>query len=100
MARCSIQGRCYMLTRLLRRFLQPYQGSIVIVVLLQLVGTIASLFLPNLNGDIIDQGVAKGDTSHILSVGAIMLGVAALQIGCSIVAVYFGAGMAMRFGRD
>jgi ATP-binding cassette subfamily B protein len=86
--------------KLLKRFLAPYAGSLVIVVLLQLVSTIASLFLPNLNAKIIDLGVARGDTGYILSTGAIMIGVAALQIACSVVAVYFGARTAMAYGRD
>ncbi len=43
------------------------------MVLLQLVGTIASLYLPSLNADIIDQGVAKGDTGYILRTGGWML---------------------------
>ena len=89
-----------MLFRLLRTYLRPYLGALALVVLLQLVGTIASLFLPSLNGDIIDQGVARGDASYILKMGGAMLGIAALQIGCSIAAVFVGARLAMRYGRD
>jgi ATP-binding cassette subfamily B protein len=70
------------------------------VVLLQLIGTIAALYLPSLNADIIDNGVAKGDTGYILTTGAWMLGVTFVQIACSITAVYFGARTAMAFGRD
>ena len=66
----------------------------------QLVGTIASLYLPSLNADIIDQGVVTGDTDYIIRVGAVMLGISLLQIACTIVAVYFGARTAMGFGRD
>jgi ATP-binding cassette subfamily B protein len=89
-----------MLVRLLREYLRPYARSIWVVIALQLVGTIASLYLPSLNGDIIDQGVAAGDTGYILAVGGIMLAIAALQIVCSIAAVYVGANVAMRWGRD
>jgi len=70
------------------------------VVALQLVGTLANLYLPSLNADIIDKGVAKGDTAYILSQGGWMLAVTLVQIACSIAAVYFGARAAMGFGRD
>ncbi len=89
-----------MLLRLLRRYLRPYIGALTAVVILQLVGTIAALYLPSLNADIIDQGVAKGNTHYILGMGAVMLGVTVVQIACSITAVFFGARTAMAFGRD
>ena len=89
-----------MLWRLLKTYLRPYQGAIAAVVVLQLFGNIASLYLPSINGDIIDRGVATGDTGYILEHGAIMLGVAAFQVVCSIAAVYFGARVAMAYGRD
>jgi len=89
-----------MLTGLLRHYLQPYRRPLVAVVALQLVATIASLYLPTLNADIIDQGVVTGDTGYILSTGAWMLLVTLVQIVCSASAVYFGARTAMAFGRD
>jgi ATP-binding cassette subfamily B protein len=89
-----------MLTRLLRDHLRPYRREALAVVLLQLVGTIASLYLPSLNARIIDQGVARGDTSYILRTGAVMLAISLVQIVCSVAAVYFAARTAMAFGRD
>ena len=89
-----------MLIPLLRTYLRPYRGPLAAVVVFQLIGTIASLYLPALNAEIIDDGVAKGDTGFILSTGAVMLGVTVLQIVCTIIAVYFGARTAMGFGRD
>jgi len=89
-----------MLIRLLRSYLRPYAAALLAVVALQLVATMASLYLPSLNADIIDKGVAKGDTGFILSTGSWMLVVTFAQIVCSIAAVYFGAGAAMGFGRD
>lgn len=89
-----------MLIRLLRTYLRPYRGPLLAVVAFQLVGTIASLYLPSLNADIIDKGVSKGDTRYIFSTGGTMLGVTVLQILCSVAAVYFGAKLAMGFGRD
>ena len=89
-----------MLMRLLRTYLRPYARPLTAVVLLQLVGTMASLYLPSLNADIIDKGIAQGDTDYIVRTGGWMLLVTAVQIACSIVAVYFGARTAMSFGRD
>ena len=89
-----------MLLRVLRTHLRPYAGNLTLVVILQLIGTIASLYLPSLNGDIIDNGVAKGDTGYIVGTGGWMLGVSLVQILCTITAVYFGAKTAALFGRD
>ena len=89
-----------MLIRLLRTYLRPYSGALLAVVALQLVSTMANLYLPSLNADIIDKGVAKGDTGYILSTGGWMLVVTLAQIACSVAAVYFGARAAMSFGRD
>ncbi|WP_346536560.1 ABC transporter ATP-binding protein [Micromonospora sp. DPT] len=89
-----------MLIRLLRNHLRPYRRPLAGVVLLQFVGTMASLYLPSLNADIIDQGVARGDTDYIMRTGGWMLLVSLVQIACSVAAVYLGARTAMAFGRD
>lgn len=89
-----------MLIRLLRTYLTPYRRPLTMVVIFQLIGTIASLYLPRLNANIIDNGVAKGNTGYIVTSGGYMLAVTLLQIICSITAVYFGARTAMGFGRD
>ena len=81
-------------------YLRPYTGALLGVAAFQLVGTIASLYLPSLNADIIDKGVATGDTGYIVSTGALMLAITLLQVVCSIAAVYLGARTAMGFGRD
>jgi ATP-binding cassette subfamily B protein len=85
---------------LLRSYLRPYQGAIALVVALQLVQTLATLYLPTLNADIIDYGVVRGDTGYIMRIGGVMLAVTLVQIVCSIGAVYFGARTAMALGRD
>ncbi len=89
-----------MLWRILRKYLRPYKREMVIVVFLQLAGTIASLYLPALNADIIDNGVVLGDTGYIIRTGGLMLAVSLVQIVSTIIAVYFGARTAMAFGRD
>jgi len=89
-----------MLMKLLGRFLRPHLRLLVAVVVFQLAQSLLSLWLPTLNADITDNGIAKGDTGYIVMVGAGMLGVTLLQVACSIAAVYFGAKVAMRVGRD
>ena len=89
-----------MLLRILKEYLAPYRPQLGLVVLLQFVGTMAALYLPSLNADIIDTGVAQGDTGFITRTGALMLAVSLVQILCSTGAVYVGARTAMAFGRD
>ncbi|ABM07782.1 ABC transporter ATP-binding protein [Paenarthrobacter aurescens] len=89
-----------MLWKVLVRFLRPHQRLLIAVVIFQLAQSIASLYLPTLNADIIDNGVATGDTDYILRMGGLMLLITLLQIACAVVAVYFGAKAAMGMGRD
>ncbi|MFP3580517.1 ABC transporter ATP-binding protein [Arthrobacter sp. fls2-241-R2A-200] len=89
-----------MLWNVLVRFLRPHQRLLIAVVIFQLAQSIASLYLPTLNADIIDHGVATGDTDYILRTGGLMLLITLLQIACAVVAVYFGAKAAMGMGRD
>jgi ATP-binding cassette, subfamily B, multidrug efflux pump len=89
-----------MLTRLLKTYLRPSVPLLIGVVVFQLAQALASLLLPALNADIIDRGIARGDTGYIVSVGGTMLLITLVQIACAITAVYFGARVAMALGRD
>jgi ATP-binding cassette, subfamily B, multidrug efflux pump len=89
-----------MLLKLVRSFAGRYRKWVTIVLVAQFVQAIAALYLPTLNADIIDNGVVKADTGYILGTGAIMLGVALIQVAGAITAVYFGARTAMAIGRD
>lgn len=89
-----------MLWSLLKKHLAPFRRDLLLVLILQLVGTIAALYLPSLNADIIDNGVVRGDTSYIVRVGLVMLGVSLIQVIATITAVYFGSRTAMGLGRD
>jgi len=88
------------LLKLALRYLRPYRKWLAIVVVAQFLQTLATLYLPTLNADIIDNGVVKGDTGYIVSTGAVMLAVSACQVVVAITAVYFGAKSAMALGRD
>ena len=89
-----------MLVRLLRRHLQPYTGLLLCVLVLQFAQVMASLYLPTLNADIIDKGVATGDTGYIWRTGAFMLAVSVGQGLCTVAATYLAARAAMSMGRD
>lgn len=89
-----------MLMKLLRRFLRPYRGQLALVILLQLIASIASLALPNYNAKIIDQGVSTGDTGYIWRTGGLMLLIALVQAIGQVLAAIFGARLAMGVGRD
>jgi ATP-binding cassette subfamily B multidrug efflux pump len=85
---------------LLRTYLRPYSRPIAIVLALLLVQAIGNLYLPTLQGDIINNGVSKGDTGYIGSTGIFMLLVTFVVGVASIIGVYLGARIAMGFGRD
>jgi ATP-binding cassette subfamily B multidrug efflux pump len=89
-----------MLIRVLRTYLAAYKPWLAAIVVLQFTATVAMLYLPSLNADIIDKGVAVGDTDYILHTGMLMLAVSLLQIFCSVIAVACSARTAMSFGRD
>jgi ATP-binding cassette subfamily B multidrug efflux pump len=88
------------LIRLLGKYLKPYWKAVAVVFFLTLVRAVTGLYLPTLNADIINKGVATGDTGYIWTVGGYMLGVTLLQIVCTIIGTYLGAKAAMAFGRD
>ena len=84
-----------MLGKLLVRYLRPAWALIIAVVVFQLAQSIASLLLPTLNADIIDNGVVTGDIPYIWETGGVMLAISLVQVACAIVAVYFGSRLAM-----
>ncbi|QQW36924.1 ABC transporter ATP-binding protein [Mycobacterium marinum] len=89
-----------MLLALLRQYIRPYRRLVAALMALQLISTLASLYLPTVNAAIIDDGVTKGDTNTIIRLGVVMLGVTGLQVLCAVGAVYFGARTGTGFGRD
>ena len=89
-----------MLLRLLRTYLQPYIREVSFVGVLVLIQSIAALYLPNLNADIINNGVTKGDVPYIWRTGAVMLGITLVVGVISIVGVYFASLASQSVGRD
>jgi ATP-binding cassette subfamily B protein len=88
------------LWRILIQYLKPHWALLLAVMVFQVAQSMASLSLPTLNADIINNGVAKGDTGYILSTGALMLLISLGQVAGSILATYFGSKLAMTVGRE
>ena len=88
------------LNRLIFTHLKPYWRELLAVLVLQVLATAMSLYLPNLNAQIIDDGVVKGDTELIWRSGALMLLFSLVQAAGQIGATWFGALTAMSLGRD
>lgn len=89
-----------MLARLLFRYLKTYRWLLLGLLVFQFGSAMATLYLPRLNADIINNGVASGDTAYIWSTGAFMLAISLAQIAASVIATYFAARAAMAAGRD
>jgi ATP-binding cassette, subfamily B, multidrug efflux pump len=88
------------LVRLLRAYLRPYVREVTVVIVLVLVQSIANLYLPNLNADIINNGVAKGDIDYIWRTGAVMLGITLVLGLIAVAGVYWASLTSMGLGRD
>ena len=89
-----------MLTRLLATFTRPYRTTIIIVLAITIFQTWINLRLPSLNADLINQGVALGDTEYVLQVGSQMLALSVVLVAVSVVAVYLASRVAMSIARD
>ena len=89
-----------MLFKLVAHHLAPNKVPLAAVVVLQFLSTLATLYLPTLNADIIDDGVVKGQIDVIWSLGRWMLLITAGQVVCAITATYLSARLAMSVGRQ
>src|ERR1022692_2752040 len=102
-ARCRRKRRSrtqLMLIHLLRRYIGRYAAQVSLVVVLLVAQALASLYLPNLTADIINNGIVKGDIHYIWVTGALMLAITLVVGVMAIVAVYFASKVSMGIGRD
>ncbi|WP_099332638.1 ABC transporter ATP-binding protein [Actinomyces minihominis] len=89
-----------MLGKLLAKYLWPYRWYLLGVIVFQMASVIANLYLPTLNAQIIDQGVARGDIGLIWMRGGWMLAISFIQITASIISLVLAARASMAMGRD
>lgn len=84
----------------MRSHLLPYKKLLLAVMALQIIAVGATMTLPTLNAMLIDRGILTGDTSYILHIGGVMLGLSLVQAVFGISATWFGSRAGMGFGRD
>ncbi|MBO1770672.1 ABC transporter ATP-binding protein [Agrococcus sp. TF02-05] len=89
-----------MLWKLIVRYVRPSMLSLLLVVLFQFAQSVLTLMLPTINADIIDEGVLRGDTGTVWRLGVLMLALSLGQVAANVLAILFGARLAMRAGRD
>jgi ATP-binding cassette subfamily B protein len=89
-----------MLIRLLRTYLRPYAAPVAVVVALLVLQTAGNLYLPNLNADIINNGIIKGDLHYIWTTGGVMLAITLVLGVVSVIAVYWASRVSMGVGAD
>jgi ATP-binding cassette, subfamily B, multidrug efflux pump len=95
-----VRAAAPVLIRLLRPCLRPYSAQIAAVVTLFALQGLGNLYLPRLNADLIDNGIAMGDTSHILALGGIMLCVTVAQCVIAVIALYWATRTSAGIGKD
>jgi len=83
----------------LYRFIKPFTVSILAILLLVFLQTLAELYLPTLMSDIVDIGIVNGDTGYIMKIGGLMLLITALGTVCAITASFLSARTSVGFGR-
>ena len=88
------------MVKLLRKFLTPYKGMIVFVLLLQVGQSILSLYLPRMNTGIVDYGIPSGDLAYIMQKGIVMLLLSFVQFACAIGASILGSRVALLAGKN
>ncbi|HOL82915.1 MAG TPA: ABC transporter ATP-binding protein [Caldisericia bacterium] len=82
------------------KFLKPYWKQLTLTIILLSIQAISNLYLPNLNADIINNGIAKGDIKYITNTGLFMLGVTLILAVCAIGSSYLSSKISMSFGKD
>ena len=89
-----------MLIRLLRTHLRPYRIQVLILTALLVAQTVGNLYLPNLNADIINDGVVTGNLHYIIRTGVWMI-LLTFAIGIfAVIAVYLASRVSMATGAD
>ena len=87
-----------MLVKLLRRYLKPYKLALLCLIVFQIAQACLNLYLPNLQAEIIDRGVAAGDEHAIYRIGWIMIIIALVQGACNVAAVMISSFLSTRIG--
>lgn len=82
------------------KFLKPYWWQVIILLLSTAIQVWATLRLPALMANIINDGIVPGDTDYIWAIGFRMIGLAIVSAFCSLISSYFSARIGSSFARD
>src|SRR6266581_3552017 len=83
----------------LLRFIKPYRIAVALIVALAFVQAMANLYLPTLMADIVDKGIAKGDTGYIWQIGGLMMLVTIGGTIAAVVGIFFSSQVSTGLGR-
>ena len=84
----------------LSKYLKPYRYRITFLLLLLFLQVLGTLYLPTLTAEIVNNGIVKGDIGFVWRTGGIMLGVALLTAGVSILGTFLSITSFSAMGRD
>lgn len=82
------------------RYLKRYWWQVILLLILIGVQAWATMRLPALMADIINQGIMSGDMNYVWRTGGWMIGLAALTSFCAFISNYFSARIGTAFARD
>ncbi|POZ88314.1 ABC transporter ATP-binding protein [Petrotoga sibirica] len=85
---------------ILNKYLKKYYKEVILALVLLTVQAVSNLYLPNLNADIINNGVAKGDLPYIMQAGGKMLLFSLLLVGAAVGATFFASRISAKFAHD
>ena len=84
----------------LRNYLNPYKRNIALMLLMLFLQVLGTLYLPTLTAQIVNNGIVKGDIGFVWRTGGVMLGVALLTAGVSLLETYLSISSFSAVGRD
>ncbi len=86
--------------KLVKRNIKQYTVPIIISIFTLFLNVLVDLYLPTLNADIANNGMAKGDIAYIVRTGGIMLAAAFSGVILMIISSYFSSMAAMGLGKN
>lgn len=84
----------------LSKYLNPYRRRIAFMLAMLFLQVLGTLYLPTLTAEIVNNGIVKGDLGFVWRTGGIMLGVALLTAGFSVLETYLSISSFSAVGRD
>ncbi len=84
------------MTELLKKYLPSIKVEFIILIILQIAQGVLNLYLPDLQANIIDEGVVKLDQGRITSIGWTMVIIIITQVILAVAAVVLAARISSR----